>query len=375
MKTSLYRKMIAKARGVEGALTLLAGDPDFETPKHIRDAALKALDEGWTHYPSMGGMPDLKEALANYHSRYGTDWDPASEVYVTPGSTPALFIGFVGTLNRGDEVILFEPYYMSYTPLLEYLGLKMITAPLKEEKLYHFDVEELKESVTSKTRMILICTPNNPTGTVFTSEELAGIAELAKENDLLVISDEIYDQFIWDGRKHHSIAALPGMRERTIVVTSFSKTFAMTGWRLGSLMADKSITSMLRRIPLGGRPATFIQKAGLAALTGPWEPVEEFRREYVRRRDFLVERLNEIEGISCESPEGAFYLFPNFEAIGQRSIKFCEGLLEEEKLATVPGIAFGASGEYHIRIPLVKPIDYLSKCADVIDNYAKKHRP
>ena len=375
MKTSLYRKMIAKARGVEGALTLLAGDPDFETPKHIRDAALKALDEGWTHYPSMGGMPDLKEALANYHSRYGTDWDPTSEVYVTPGSTPALFIGFVGTLNRGDEVILFEPYYMSYTPLLEYLGLKMITVPLKEEKLYHFDVEELQDSVTSKTRMILTCTPNNPTGTVFTREELAGIAELAKENDLLVISDEIYDQFIWDGREHHSIAALPGMRERTIVVTSFSKTFAMTGWRLGSLMADESITSMLRRIPLGGRPATFIQKAGLAALTGPWEPVEEFRREYLWRRDYLVERLNEIEGISCESPEGAFYLFPNFEAIGQSSIEFCEGLLEEEKLATVPGIAFGASGEYHIRIPLVKPVDYLSKCADAIDNYAKKHGP
>lgn len=373
MEVPLYRKMIAKARGVKGALTILGGDPDFETPKHVRDAALTAMNEGWTHYPVMGGMPDLKEALASYHSRYGTDWDSTDEVIVFPGSTPALYISFVGTLNRGDEVILFEPYYMGYTPLIDYLDLNVIPVHLKEEKRYHIDKEELQGRVTSKTKMIVLCSPNNPTGTVFTEEELEGIAELAEENDLLVISDEIYDQFIYDERKHHSIAALPGMRERTIVIMSFSKTFAMTGWRLGSIMADESITSSLRRIPIGGRPATFIQKAGVAALTGPWEPVEEFRREYRLRRDHLVKRLNEIEGINCISPEGAFYLFPNFEAVGQKSIEFCEGLLEEQKLATVPGIAFGATGEYHIRIPLVKSIDYLNKCADAMENYVMKH--
>ena len=373
LEISIYRRIVAKARGIEGALTLLGGDPDFKTPRHIIDAALKALEEGWTHYPPMGGMPDLKEALATHHSRYGTDWEPADEVIVFPGSTPALYISFVGTMNRGDEVILFEPYYMEYIPIIKYLDLKIIPVHLKEEKRYHMDVEELRKKVTPKTRMIILCSPNNPTGTVFTEEELVYISEIAEENDLLILSDEIYDQFVYDEKKHRSIAALPGMRERTIIVMSFSKTFAMTGWRLGSIMADEPITSALRRIPIGGRPATFIQKAAVAALKGPWEPVEEFRREYKRRRDYLVKRLNEIEGVNCVSPEGAFYLFPNFEAIGQKSIEFCEGLLEEQKLATVPGIAFGTTGEYHIRIPLVKPIEYLAKCAEAMENYIKKH--
>lgn len=373
MGGSLYRELIAKARGVEGALTLLAGDPDFETPKHIREAAARALEEGWTHYPVTGGMPDLKEALAEYHGRYGSDWDPASEVIVTPGSTPALFLSFVGTLNRGDEVILFDPYYMGYQPIIDYLNLRATLVHLKEEERYHLDIGELRRSVTPRTRMLVICSPNNPTGTVFTEDELSGIAEVAEENDLLILSDEIYDQFVWDGRRHRSISALPGMRERTIVIMSFSKTFAMTGWRLGSIMADEPIASGLRRIPIGGRPATFIQKAGVAALKGPWEPVEEFRREYIRRRDFLVKRLNEVEGVSCVSPEGAFYLFPNLEAVGQKSLELCAGLLDEQRLAAVPGVAFGPTGEYHLRLPLVKPVEYLAKCADALEEYVESH--
>jgi len=306
-------------------------------------------------------MPDLKEALANYHGRYGTDWDPAEEVIVTPGSTPALFMSFLGTLNRGDEVVFFEPYYMGYYPLIDYLDLRAIPVTLKEERRFHFEMEALSGRITPRTRMIVLCSPNNQTGTVFTGEELAGIAELAIENDLFVLSDEIYDQFVWDGLRHHSIAALPGMRERTIIIMSFSKTFAMTGWRLGSIMGDRSLIRGLRKVPIGGRPATFIQKAGVAALTGPWGPVEEFRVEYRRRRDYLVKRLNEIEGMSCVSPEGAFYAFPNLEATGQRSIEFCEGLLRERKVAIVPGVAFGDAGEYHVRIPLVKPIESLER--------------
>jgi aspartate/methionine/tyrosine aminotransferase len=293
-------------------------------------------------------------------------------VIVTPGSTTALYLSLIGTLTRGDEVVFIEPYYMGYTSFVKYLDLKVIPVHLQEERRFHPDMEELREKVTSKTKIILLCSPNNPTGTVFNEKELNEIAEVAEEKDILIISDEIYDQFTWDGTKHHSIAALPSVRDRTIVIMSFSKTFAMTGWRMGSIMADEEIVRPLRRVPIGGRPATFIQRAGLSALNGPWEPVEKFRIEYKKRIDYLVKRLNEIEGISCESPEGAFYLFPNFEAIGLKSIEFCEGLLDEEKLAAVPGIAFGATGEYHMRIPLVRPVEFLEKCAAALERYVDK---
>lgn len=364
--------MIVKAREVKGTLTLLGGDPDFETPKHIRDAALKALEEGRTHYPPTPGIPELREALAEYHSKYGIDWKP-SEVTVTAGSALALYASLAGTLNPGEEVILFEPFYFTYSALLKYLRVKKIPVPLVEEKGYRLDFEELKESVTQKTKMIILCTPNNPTGTVFTKEEIAGIAELAEDNDLLILSDEVYNELIWDGREHHSIASLPGMKERTIVCMSFSKTFAMTGWRLGYFIADEQITTCLASQPIGFRPTTFIQLAGLEAIRGPWEPVKEMAKEYDRRRRYIVPRLNEIDGIQCQMPEGAFYVFPNIKDIGQKSIEFCEGLLTEQKVAVVPGIAFGSTCDYNVRIPLVKPIEYLSKCADAVENYVKKH--
>ena len=367
----MYWNLIEKSKRIKGVMTLLGGDPDFNTPKHIRDAATKALEDGWTHYPSIGGISELKEALAKYHKRYGTNWNSSDEVIVTAGALPALYLSLLGTLSRGDEVVLFEPFYMGYKPLIDYLGCTGITVKLREEKGYHFEMEELYESVTSKTRMILICSPNNPTGTVFTEKELSGIAELAQEKDLFILSDEIYDQFIWDDLKHHSIASQSGMKEKTLVITSFSKTFSMTGWRLGSIMADKSIISSLRKIPLGGRPATFIQKAGVAALKGPWDPIIEFRREYNKRKKYLSKRLNEIEGISCTNPEGAFYLFPNLKATGQKAVDLCEGLLEKQKFATVPGTEFGDAGEYHVRLPLVKPIEYLTKCADAMEDYIK----
>lgn len=372
MEAPLFQKKVAQAKEVPGAMTLLGGDPDFETPRHIIDAAFKAIEEGWTHYPVKAGIPELKEALANYHSRYDTNWKP-DEVIVTGGAIPALYIAIIGTLNRGDEIILFNPFYMGYTPLVQYLNLKVTPVQLIEEEGYHIDLDDLYRSVTPKTKMIIICSPNNPTGTVFTEKELAEITKISNKNDLLVLSDEIYDQFVWDDNKHRSIAALPGMKERTIVILSFSKTFAMTGWRLGCLMADESITSLLRKLPVGSRPAAFIQKAGVTALTSKWEPVERFHNEYLKRRDYLVKRLNEIDGITCTTPEGAFYVFPNIEAIGQKSIEFCEGIMKEHKLAIMPGIAFGDKGEYHVRIPLIKPINYLAKCADAIEKYAIKH--
>ena len=361
------------ASKLDGFIKVAFGDPDFDTPKHIRDAAVEALNEGWTHYPPSRGTLELREAISEYHSKYGTNWDPASEVIVTSGSGTALYVALAGILDPGDEIIIPEPYYVNYKKILEYLGAKLVAVPLHEETNFHPDMDSLKESITNKTKMILICTPNNPTGTVWTEDELGEIAELAIKKDLLVLSDEIYNEFIWDGLEHSSISKLTGMRERTIICMSFSKTFAMTGWRMGYIMADKSICSKLANIPIDYRPANFIQKAGVAALKGPWTQVEEMAKEYDRRRLYLGQRLDAIDGIECKLPEGAFYLFPKIEGTGMTSVEFCENLLSEEKVYAYPGIAFGELGEYHIRISLIQPLENLVKVADAFENLVKNN--
>jgi aspartate/methionine/tyrosine aminotransferase len=243
---------------------------------------------------------------------------------------------------------------------------------LQEQNSFHFEPEELKQKISSDTKMIIICSPNNPTGTVFSKDELRLIADLSKEYNLLVLSDEIYDQFVYDGNEHHSIAAISDMMERTMVIMSFSKTFAMTGWRLGTLLAEKTLMASLRRIPVGGRPATFIQMAGVAALKGSRGPVEQFRCEYQRRRNAVVKMLNQVEGFSCQKPEGAFYLFPTFKDLGKTSLEFCEGLLDEQKVAIVPGTEFGKAGEYHMRLPLVNSLQYLETCVKGIESYVQQ---
>ncbi|MCW3978792.1 MAG: aminotransferase class I/II-fold pyridoxal phosphate-dependent enzyme [Candidatus Bathyarchaeota archaeon] len=363
--------VLAMARKTEGVLTLSGGDPDFDTPRHIKEAAIRALEEGLTHYPVTHGMPALKEAIAEYHGKYGTDWRP-SEVIVTAGSGQSLYASMAGTLNPGDEVVQLEPYYMAYHGLIEYLGAREVTVQLVEEEGYRLDVEALKAKVTPETKMIVLCNPSNPTGTVYTEEELKGIADVAVDNDLLVLSDEVYNELVWDGRRHCSISALPGMRERTVVSMSFSKTFAMTGWRLGCLIADEAISSRLARMPIGYRVNTFVQMAGLEALRGPWEPVEEMRREFERRRRFFVPRLNEIEGVGCHMPEGSIFTFPNIEALGKKSVEFCEALLKGSRILVRPGVAFGEAGEYHVRIPLIRPVETLEKVAAAVEDCAEK---
>ena len=371
MKARPHARVVAMARGMEGVINLAGGDPDFDTPVHITDAVVKALGEGKTHYPPTHGLPALREALVDYYGKYGVEWD-SSEVTVTAGSGVSLFVSMAGTVNPGEEVVVLEPYFMAYSNLIEYLGAREVGVALEEENGYRLDVEALKEKVTPKTKMIVLCNPNNPSGTVYTKDELAGIAEVAQDNDLLILSDEVYNEFVWDGREHVTIASLPGMKERTIVSNSFSKTFAMTGWRLSYVLADKSIATRLQRIPVGYRTNTFVQMAAVEALKGPWGPVERMAEEYDRRRRFMVPRLNEIEGISCHTPEGAFYLFPSIWGLGMGSEEFCESLLVEKKILTRPGTAFGLSGEHHMRLPLIKPVEILGKIADAIGDHAGK---
>ncbi len=370
MKPRSHARVVSMARGIDGVINLAGGDPDFDTPGHITEAVIKAIREGKTHYPPPHGLPALRHALADYYGKYGVEWD-GSEVIVTAGSGVSLFASMAGTVNPGEEVIVLEPYFMAYSNLIEYLGAREIGVVLEEDEGYRLDVEALKDKVTQKTKMIVLCNPNNPSGTVYTKDELAGIAEVARDNDLLVLSDEVYNEFVWDGREHISIASLPGMKERTIISNSFSKTFAMTGWRLGYVLADKSIATRLQRIPVGYRTNTFVQLAAVEALKGPWEPVEMMVEEYDRRRRFMVPRLNEIDGISCHMPEGAFYLFPNISGLGKASEEFCESLLLEKKILARPGTAFGASGEYHMRIPLIKPIENFRNIADAIEDHSR----
>ena len=370
MRPRSHARVVAMARGMEGVINLAGGDPDFDTPGHITEAAIKALREGKTHYPPTHGLPALRKALADYYVKYGVEWD-SSEVTVTAGSGVSLFVSMAGTINPGEEVIVLEPYFMAYSNLIEYIGAREVRVALEEDEGYRLDVEALKDKVTQKTKMIVLCNPNNPSGTVYTQEELAGIAEVVIDNDLLVLSDEVYNEFVWDGREHISISSLPGMKERTIVCNSFSKTFAMTGWRLGYVLADKHIATRLQRIPVGYRTNIFVQLAAVEALKGSWEPVRRMAEEYDRRRRFMVPRLNEIDGISCHMPEGAFYLFPNISGLSKGSEEFCESLLLEKKILARPGTAFGASGEHHIRIPLIRPIENLGNIADAIEDHSR----
>jgi aspartate/methionine/tyrosine aminotransferase len=368
MRPRSHARVVAMARGMEGVINLAGGDPDFDTPGHITEAAVEALREGKTHYPPTHGLPGLRKAIADYYGKYGAEWD-GSEVTVTAGSGVSLFVSMAGTVNPGEEVVVLEPYFMAYSNLIEYLGAREVGVALEEENGYRLDVEALKEKITPKAKMIVLCNPNNPSGTVYIKEELAGIADVARDNDLLVLSDEVYNEFVWDGREHVSIASLPGMKERTIVSNSFSKTFAMTGWRLGYVLADKPIATRLQRIPVGYRTNTFAQLAAVEALKGPWEPVKMMAEEYDRRRCFMVPRLSEIDGISCHMPEGAFYLFPNIGGLCKSSEEFCESLLLGKKILARPGTAFGVSGEHHMRIPLIKPVEVLEKIADAIEDH------
>ena len=375
MKPSLIRRLAAALMMLKDVIVLAGGDPDFPTPSHIVEAAVKALKEGMTHYTPTQGIPQLREAIAAYYKKFGVEVDPEKEIIVTPGSQQALYLTLASTVEPGDEVLIPDPSYLVYVPTVRFLGGKPVRFTLKAEG-FHLDLEEIKARITDRSKILILCSPNNPTGTVFTEEELKGVAELAEEHDLLVISDEIYSEFVWDGRRYVSMASIPGMKERTVVVVSFSKTFAMTGWRLGYLIAPGGLVEQMLKIQ-GNMvlcPTAHVQVAGVAALTGPWEPIRKMAEEYNRRREYLVKRLNEIEGINCPKPEGAFYLFPDISEVSKSSVEFCEGLMKEKRVAIVPGSAFGPHGEGYVRIPLVKPIEVLEEAANRIEAYVKGHR-
>ncbi|MDP6458053.1 MAG: pyridoxal phosphate-dependent aminotransferase [Candidatus Bathyarchaeota archaeon] len=370
MEPDPFGELREKIRHMSNVINLSSGDPDFPTPSHIVEAAYRALQDGYTHYTLTSGLPELKEEIAQYQRKFNMNLDPEGEILVTPGSQQALFLTLTSILNNADEVLIPDPSYTVYSPIIKYLGAKPIIFPLNKENNFHIDLTALEKKISPKTKALIICSPNNPTGTVFSDADLETVAAIAIENELLVISDEIYSEFVWKG-KHKSIATYPGMKNRTVVIVSFSKTFSMTGWRLGYLIANQELIQMMEGLQANMVicPAGFVQRAGLAALQGSWEPVTSMAQEYERRVDYVVQRLNALKGISCRKPEGAFYVWVDVSALCPSSIDFCNDLLEKKALITMAGKYFGQQGEGFVRLALVKSMDVLTEALDRMDSY------
>jgi aspartate aminotransferase len=336
------------------------GEPDFDTPAHIRQAAAQALEEGWTHYGPSPGDPELREAIAEdvSKSRGVKVWP--EEVVVVPGAKPIIFFGIMALVDEGDEVIYPNPGFPIYESVINFVGATPVPIPLREENEFRLDAEELATLVTPRTKMIIINSPQNPTGSVLTAEDIEAIAATAAEHDVWVMSDEAYSRMVYDG-EHHSIIALPGMKERTILIDGFSKTYAMTGWRLGYGVCPKAVTDAIARLETNCNSCTpsFIQRAGIVALRSSQAESEAMMAEFKARRDVIVEGLNSLPGITCVKPSGAFYVFPNVTGTGVDCRTLAKRMLEEAGVAVLSGTAFGEYGEGYLRLSYANSIENL----------------
>jgi len=353
IKPSAIRRMLELSANVKNVIHLEQGEPDFVTPRHILSAAIQAVKKGFTHYTEIDGTVELREAIAEKLAREnGIDVDPQTEVTVTAGSQEAMFITALGFLNAGDEALILAPYYPAYFEDSLLAEALPVSVQLNEEKDYAIDVGLLENQLTKKTRMIWMCNPSNPTGRVFLKQDLEIIAEFAKQHDLIVFSDEIYEKIIYDDAKHISIGSLPGMEDRTITVNGFSKSYAMTGWRIGYIAAEKKLSATLRKLHYYATlcPNSVSQKAALAALAGPQDCVQRMVEEYDRRRRFVLNELGKVKTISCTRPQGAFYVFPDFSSFEKSDEALASYLLKDAEVATAPGSGFGKAGEGHLRI-------------------------
>ncbi len=349
----VFEEVIRREKAGEKIIHLNIGRPDFDTPKNIKEATKKALDEGKVHYASNYGIPELRDAIAQKTEQENNiGYDPISEIVVTVGANEGVLLAMMGLLNPGDEVLIPDPVWLHYFYCAQMAGAVPISVPTREENEFVPSIEDFKALLTEKTKMIVLTSPNNPTGAVASAEALDALAQLAKEKDLFVISDEIYESMVYDGNRHISIAGLPGMKERTIIVNGFSKKYSMTGWRLGWICSDKALMSAMIRIHQYTTVCvtTFAQYGAAEALTGPQDEINRMITEFNRRRGFIYDALKEMPGIKVLRPKGAFYIFPNITGTGKTSEEITGYLLDEAKIAVVPGSVFGNYGEGYIRI-------------------------
>lgn len=374
-------EVLAAARALEAKgqdiIHLEIGEPDFDTPSNIKEAAKRALDEGYTHYGPAAGYPAVREAIAEEVSRTRHIPVDPDEVVVTPGAKPIMFFALLACVDEGDEVIYPNPGFPIYESVIHFLGAKPVPVVLREEKQFRYDLDQLKKAVSKKTRMLIVNSPHNPTGGVLTSDDLQEIARLAVENDILVLSDEVYSRCIYDGLEHVSVASFPEMKSRTIILDGFSKTFAMTGWRLGFGVMPKPIAEAVERIQINSNSCTasFSQMAGIEALRGPQRQVTEMVEEFQRRRDVIVDGLNQLPGFRCHKPLGAFYVFPNVESAGKDSRTLADYLLREAGVACLSGTSFGKFGEGYIRFSYATSVENIRKALDRIETALKNFSP
>ncbi len=370
IRPSGIRKFFDVLDEMKDVISLTVGQPDFVTPWHIRDAGIRSLEEGKTYYTSNNGLLEMREQIAAYQKRrFALEYDPKTEIIVTVGGSEAIDLAIRATVNPGDEVLVPEPCFVCYAPLVSLAGGTPVVIPLRQENGFKLTAAELRAAITPRTKALVLAFPNNPTGACLTADELSSLADVLRETDVLVYSDEIYAELTYDFR-HTSIASLPGMRERTVVVGGFSKAYAMTGWRLGYTLAPAWVTKQMAKIHQYGimcAPTTS-QYAAIEALRNGDDDIEQMKAEYRARRNLIVERLRGI-GLSCFLPEGAFYVFPYIGGFGLSSEEFCEKLLYEKHVAIVPGGAFGASGEGFARLSYAYSVRHIEQAVARIGEF------
>ncbi|HIE26649.1 TPA: pyridoxal phosphate-dependent aminotransferase [Candidatus Poribacteria bacterium] len=369
--------VLAKAKALEAQgkdiIHLEIGQPDFKTPDHICEAAFKAMQEGYTGYGPAAGMLEFREVIADYISETrNIEVDP-DEISVTPGAKPIIFFSILACVDEGDEAIYPDPGFPIYESVIDFVGAKAVPLPLLEEVDFRFRIEDLERIISDKTKYMIINSPQNPTGGVLTRSDLEAIAELAIKHDVIVVSDEVYCKILYEG-KHESIINIPGMKERTILIDGHSKTYAMTGWRLGYGVMPKPLAEAVNQLMINSNSCTctFTQMAGLAALTGPQDSVAEMVAEFKRRRDTIVDGLNAIEGISCKKPLGSFYVFPNVQKINMHCDELSDYIMEEAGVAVLPGTAFGRYGEGYLRLSYANSLENIKEALARIKKAVEK---
>jgi aspartate/methionine/tyrosine aminotransferase len=373
------REIFEKAQKIPDVIRLEFGEPDFDTPENIKAAAIRAIQQGKTKYTSSYGMLELRNEIAGkLKKENGIDYEPKTEVVVSAGATAAINIAFLAVVDSGEEIMVPDPGWATYSHAVNLVGAVPIPYALKESNGYSFDRRAAEKLVSPKTRAILINTPSNPTGSILTRKNIAEIAEFAIDHDLFVFSDEVYEKFLYqDGtgshNEHVSIASLSGMKERTVTINAFSKTYAMTGWRIGYAAAPPEIASAMAKINAAQSSciSTIAQYAGVEALAGPQESVGKMIAAFAKRREILVKSLNDFPGFRCPLPQGAFYAFPNIEGTGYNSYDLAMKIIDEAHVAVVPGSAFGKEGEGYLRLAYANSVENIQKALDRIAKILK----
>jgi aspartate/methionine/tyrosine aminotransferase len=372
-------EVLNKARALErqgkSIIHLEIGEPDFDTPPNVVEAGIDALRKGWTHYGPSAGLPDLRQALAEYVSRTRGVKVTSDEVVVVPGGKPIIFFTILSLIDEGDEVIYPNPGFPIYESMINYVGGRAVPIQLREDHDFSLDVNELVALINGRTKLIILNSPQNPTGGVLERQDVERIAKAIGDRNIMVLSDEIYSRLLFDGGEHFSIMSVPGMQERTILLDGFSKTYAMTGWRMGYGVMRPDLAAHMTRLMTNSNSCTarFTQVAGIEAIRGDQTSVDRMRDEFQRRRDVVVAGLNKIKGFSCRMPKGAFYVFPNITKTGWKSKPLADALLEQAGVAALSGTSFGAFGEGYLRFSVANSMENLNQALDRVDQWTKKN--